>query len=103
VEVFVVDSLVLVAESAFVAGDLSAFCAELLATSVPRTQPADAQIVLHWLGAQRPDARIILLPKELESAAEVLALAVRETGSADGQGGLEMATRASADALELGG
>jgi DNA polymerase III epsilon subunit-like protein len=103
VEVFVVDRLVLVAESACIGGDLTTFCAELLATSAPRTEPADAQIVLYWLGSQRRTARVILLPDEANAATEALELAVWETGSAGGQSGLEVAAGTGTGALELGG
>jgi DNA polymerase III epsilon subunit-like protein len=42
--------------------DSHAFARSLLQRGEPRTQPADARVVLRWFGALRPPARLVHLP-----------------------------------------
>jgi hypothetical protein len=55
--------------------DVSQFAVELLAAAEPRTEPADSDVVLRWLGAQRPPARLVLLPDDALDAADAIELA----------------------------
>jgi hypothetical protein len=55
--------------------DLTRFAADLLATTEPRTGPDDIDVVLRWFGAQRPPARLVLLPPHPLDAADAIAAA----------------------------
>ena len=73
VEVFVLDRGILVARAGLEActaePDLARWCADLLASSAPRTQSADREVVLRWLGAQRSSARLVHLADDPRAAA----------------------------------
>jgi DNA polymerase III epsilon subunit-like protein len=70
-EVFVVDRAILVGQARIPPADLPS----VLDTPVPVTEPADRHVVLRWLGAQRPPARLIHLA---DDALEAVFQAVSE-------------------------
>ncbi len=73
-EGFVIDRGVLIGFRLLEDGDYDA----LLQQDEPRTTPGDSHVVLRWLGAQRPTARLILLPDDAASASDVLAEAIAQ-------------------------
>jgi hypothetical protein len=56
--------------------DITRFATDLLAQVEPRTAAEDVDVVLHWLGAQRPPARLVSLPSESVAAADAIEDAV---------------------------
>jgi hypothetical protein len=56
--------------------DAFAFARQLLAPAEPRTTAPDVDVVLRWFGAQRPPARLVLLPDEPLAAADAIEDAV---------------------------
>jgi len=56
--------------------DITRFATDLLAQVEPRTAAEDVDVVLHWLGAQRPPARLLSLPSESVAAADAIEDAV---------------------------
>jgi hypothetical protein len=72
-EGFVVDRGICTAWTVTEADDVSRFAGELLSSSEqPRTMPDDIHIVLRWLGAQRPPARLVHLPDDPLAAADAI-------------------------------
>jgi DNA polymerase III epsilon subunit-like protein len=59
-------------------GDASGFASRLLEPREARTTPDDTDVVLRWFGAQRPPARVLLLPEVELTAAELICDAVAE-------------------------
>jgi len=76
VEGFVIDHAVLRGFCTLLDGDCEAFARDLLVQDEPRTTPDDTGVVLRWLGAQRPGARLICLPDDALAAADLVADAV---------------------------
>ena len=70
-EVFVLDCAVLVGQAVVSPADVVALD-EVLSTPSPRTEPADRDVVLRWLGAQRAPARLVHLPPDPEAAVTAL-------------------------------
>jgi DNA polymerase-3 subunit epsilon len=83
-EVFVLDAAVLIGQAVLTpAEDLDAACARVLAdTPEPRTQPDDRDVVLRWLGAQQPPARLVYLAEEPPAAHRALLEALRSLAEA---------------------
>jgi DNA polymerase III epsilon subunit-like protein len=52
--------------------DISRFAADLLDTVEPYTADEDADVVLRWLGAQRPPARLVWLPPDRDAAMDAI-------------------------------
>jgi hypothetical protein len=79
-EVFVLDRAVLVRQAVLTPGDdRETACPRLLDTGEPRTGPDDRPVVLRWLGAQQPPARLIYLPEAGAAAETVLLDALRSS------------------------
>lgn len=82
VEVFVLDRGILLARASHQAAgdevDLTRWCADLLASSAPRTQAADRDVVLRWLGAQRSSARLVSLADDPRAAAASIEAAITD-------------------------
>jgi hypothetical protein len=76
VEGFVVERGVLRAWTVLENDDITRFAADLLTQVEPRTAQEDVDVVLHWLGAQRPPARLVCLPSESVAAADAVEDAV---------------------------
>jgi hypothetical protein len=73
VEGFVIDRAVCVGWHVLEdAVDALAFAADLLGLAEARTAPEDADVVLRWLGAQRPPARLLHLPDDPLLASDAL-------------------------------
>jgi DNA polymerase III subunit epsilon len=71
VDVLVVDRGLLYGRASVEVGDPRTLEA-VLAEASPRTELDDRDVVLRWLGAQRPPARLLLLPDEPEAALALL-------------------------------
>jgi hypothetical protein len=86
IEGFVLDRGLLLAHSVTDGNDLKSFVQELTEGSQPRTGPADVDVVLRWLGAQRDagsgevrsTARVVHLPDDPAAAAQVIHDAAKE-------------------------
>ena len=78
VEGFLLDRGVLRAWTRLDVDDFARFAADLLADSEPRTSPEDADVVLRWLGAQRPPARLVALPDDLAAAVDAIEAAASD-------------------------
>jgi hypothetical protein len=63
--------------------DVTTFAQALLGQRQPRTTPAEADVVLRWLGAQRSSARLVLLPTDPLAAADAIEDAVASLLSSD--------------------
>jgi hypothetical protein len=72
VEGLLIDRCVLCSSCLLEDEDVSGFATALLASSEPRTTPDDVDVVLRWLGAQRPPARLIYLPDDPLAAADAV-------------------------------
>ena len=87
IEAFVIDRGVLRGWTTLEADDVRQFAANLLTRDEPRTAPEDVDVVLRWLGAQRPPARLVRLPIQPDAALDTvmdaaLALMAGEPGPA---------------------
>jgi hypothetical protein len=81
IEGFVIDHGIFLSSSVL-RDDTVEFAATLLADAEPRTTPDDVDVVLRWFGAQRPPARLVLLPADRQAAGDAIedaALALWET------------------------
>jgi hypothetical protein len=78
IEGFVLDRARLRGWDVFDEGDPLAFAHGLLEVTEARTGPEDTDVVLRWFGAQRPPARVVLLPDVVLAAAEAICDAVAE-------------------------
>jgi DNA polymerase III epsilon subunit-like protein len=78
IEGFVLDAARLQGWAVFDEDDAFEFARKLVEDRVVRTQPEDADVVLRWFGAQRPPARVLLLPDDALAAAEAICGAVGE-------------------------
>ncbi len=84
IEGFVLDRGLLLAWQVFDANDdAPGFAQRLLAQQQPRTTPADVDVVLRWLGAQRAGARLVLLPADALAASDAIEDAVAALLSGD--------------------
>jgi DNA polymerase III epsilon subunit-like protein len=59
-------------------GDACGFASRLLESGEARTTADDTDVVLRWFGAQRPPARVMLLPHVERAAAEAICDAIAE-------------------------
>ena len=86
--------------------DTGPFAIALLGARETRTAPEDADVVIRWLGAQRPSARLILLPDDPLAAAdavEAAVLALWEARATDGEDALDPVGDAVPSSGEVGG
>jgi hypothetical protein len=69
-EAFLIDRAIFVgwSELDVLDPDLDAFALRLLEASAPRTTVEDADVVLRWLGSQRPPARLVHLDPSADAA-----------------------------------
>jgi hypothetical protein len=82
IEGFLLDRAVLHAWTLF-EHDEFAFAQRLLAPCDPRTTPDDVDVVLRWFGAQRPPARLALLPDDALAAGDAIEDAVQALVAAE--------------------
>jgi len=80
IEALVLDHGILVGSLTFDpnADDIDSASHRLLDAREPRTEPDDINVVLRWFGAQRPPARLVLLPDGPAEAANALAAAAND-------------------------
>jgi hypothetical protein len=81
IEGFLVDRGVLRASTVVASDDFTRLAADLLAETQPRTGPHDVDVVLRWLGAQRPPARLVCLPDEPHAAADAIDAAASDVAA----------------------
>jgi hypothetical protein len=92
IEGFRLDRAVVEAWTVLEEDDVTAFATTLLHAAEERTTPEDANVVLRWLGAQRPPARLIHLPEHSLAAADAVedaAYALLEARTPGGQDPLD--------------
>jgi hypothetical protein len=78
IEGFVLDGARLLGWAVLDDGDASSFASRLLEPGAARTTSDDSDVVLRWFGAQRPPARVVLLPDDPLAAGDAICDAVDE-------------------------